>query len=85
MHQQLKVLCIADMNVYAKGRARVRALTELGVEVIAATHTRIGGEDRGYPELSLAYRVAHRLGRHLDTERANRTLRDTLKSGSASV
>ena len=45
MHQQLKVLCIADMNVYAKGRARARALTELGVEVIAATHTRIGGED----------------------------------------
>ena len=28
MHQQLKVLCIADMNVYAKGRARARALTE---------------------------------------------------------
>ncbi len=80
MHQQLKVLCISDMNVYAKGRARARALTELGVEVIAATHTRIGGEDRGYPEFSLAYRVAHRLGYHLDTEQANRTLRDALKS-----
>ncbi len=26
MHQQLKVLCIADMNVYAKGRARARAV-----------------------------------------------------------
>ncbi len=25
MQQQLKVLCIADMNVYAKGRARARA------------------------------------------------------------
>ena len=28
MHQQLKVLCIADMNVYAKGRARTRAMAE---------------------------------------------------------
>ncbi len=26
MHQRLEVLCIADMNVYAKGRARVRAM-----------------------------------------------------------
>ncbi len=26
MHQQLKVLCVADMNVYAKGRARARAV-----------------------------------------------------------
>ncbi len=26
MHRQLKVLCIADMNVYAKARARTRAV-----------------------------------------------------------
>ncbi len=28
MHRQLKVLCIADMNVYAKGPARARAMAE---------------------------------------------------------
>ncbi len=28
MHQQLNVLCIADMNVYAKARARARAVAE---------------------------------------------------------
>ncbi len=80
MHQQLTVLCIADMNVYAKGRARTRALTELGVEVIAATHTRVGGEDRGCPEFSLPYQMAHRLGYHLDTENVNGEIRDALKS-----
>ncbi len=28
MHQRLKVLCVADMNVYAKGPARARAMAE---------------------------------------------------------
>ncbi len=80
MPRHLRVLCIADMNVYAKGRARTRALTDLGAEVIAVTHTRIGGEGRGCPELSLAYRMAHRLGYHLDTEDANGEIVKALKS-----
>ena len=66
-----RILFVADLNEYAKGRARLRALQRLGAEVRAITHTTIGGNDKGHPNLSFAFRLAWKLGRHLDTERVN--------------
>lgn len=77
MPENPRILFIADLNAYAKGRARLRALERLGAEVTALSHTAIGGDDKGHPELSLAFRVAWKLGFHLDTERINARLADT--------
>ena len=69
-----RILFVADLNVYAKGHARLRALERLGAQVKALSHTAIGGEDKGHPDFSLAFRLAWKLGWHLDTEGINRAL-----------
>jgi spore maturation protein CgeB len=74
MVEKPRILFVADLNVYAKGQARLRALGRIGAEVEAISHTTIGGEDKGHPELSLAFRIAWKLGIHLDTERVNQQL-----------
>jgi spore maturation protein CgeB len=74
MSEMPRILFVADLNVYAKGHARLRALKRLGAEIKAFSHTAIGGDDKGHPDFSLAFRLAWKLGWHLDTERINRAL-----------
>jgi spore maturation protein CgeB len=74
MAEKPRILFVADLNVYAKGQARLRALRRIGAKIEAITHTAIGGEDKGYPDISLAFRVAWKLGIHLDSERVNQQL-----------
>ena len=74
MAETPRVLFVADLNSYAKGRARMRALERLGLQIKPVTHTAIGGEDKGYPDLSVAFRLAWKIGIHLDTEKVNRIL-----------
>jgi len=71
MPETPRILFVADLNTYSKGRARLRALERLGAEVTSLTHTAIGGEDKGHAEITLAFRVAWKLGIHLDTEGVN--------------
>jgi len=71
MAETPRILFVADLNVYAKGRARQRALERIGAEVKAISHTPIGGEDKGHPDFSFAFRLAWKLAVHLDTEGVN--------------
>lgn len=70
MSRHVKAVFVADLNPYSKGSVRFATLSGLGIEAVPVSHTQIGDEEQGCPRFSLAYRVAHRLGWHLDTERA---------------
>lgn len=74
MSQPVRVLFVADLNVYSKGLGRARILRTLPVTSETLSHTAPGDESLGHPTFSLAYRIAHRLGRVLDTEGTNRAL-----------
>ena len=65
---------VGDLNEFAKGYAEVRAMRAIGFDVMALSHTAIGGAERGHPEFSLAYRIAHKIGYELDTMGINRRL-----------
>lgn len=69
-----KVLFVADLNVYSKGLSRLRALRGIGAHVEALSHTAIGGEDNGHAPLSPAFKLAWKLGLHLDTEGVNKAM-----------
>ncbi len=69
-----KVLFVADLNVYSKGLSRLRALRETGAQVEPLSHTAIGGEDSGHAPLSLPFKLAWKLGLHLDTEGVNKAI-----------
>ena len=70
--QGIKAVFVGDLNTYSKGWLRWRALHQWCAAVEAVTHTPPGNPAVGHPDFSLAYRIAFRLGHHLDTERANR-------------
>lgn len=74
MNHPVRVLFIADLNVYSKGLGRARILRTLPLASEMLSHTAAGDETLGHPAFSLVYRVAYRLGRVLDTEGTNRTL-----------
>ena len=76
----MRILFVADLNVYAKGYARLRALNRIGVDVIAISHTAIGGEDKGYLDLSVASRLAWKLGIQSDSEGVNRQILSETKT-----
>jgi len=80
-----RVLFVGDLNFYAKGHSRVEALRRFGVEVTAISHTAIGGADKGHPPFSLAFRLAWKLGVHLDTERVNGSILSAAQSVSPDV
>lgn len=85
MAEKPRILFVADLNVYSKGRARLRALERLGCRVTALSHTAIGGDDKGHPDISLAFRAAWKLGVHLDTENTNRRLIDAASANEADI
>ncbi len=69
-----RVLFVGDLNVYSKSLSRARAFERSGAETLTLSHTPIGGEKSGYVEPTVAFRVAWKLGFHLDTEAVNRRL-----------
>ena len=71
MLDQPRVLLVADLNYYAKGYARWQALKRLGAEVEAISHTPVGDNEDGTPGHSLLFRIAWKLGIHMDTENIN--------------
>ena len=68
------VLLVADLNYYAKGHFRLQALKRLGARVEAWSHTNLNNNQSGTPKQSLAFRIAWKLGIHLDTENINQKL-----------
>ena len=69
-----QVLLVADLNYYAKGHFRLQALNRLGAKVEAISHTNLNNNCNGTQEHSLLFRIAWKLGVHLDTERVNKKL-----------
>ena len=69
-----RVLFVGDVNVYSKGLVRLDCMRRLGAELSVLRHTPLGGEDVGHPHFSLAFRIAWKLGVHLDTEGADAAL-----------
>jgi len=78
MTDSSKVLFVGDLNAYSKGLSRLRATQQLGARIKSMSHTAIGGDEFGQPPLSLAFRVAWKLGIHLDTENVSRRLLHTV-------
>jgi len=71
MNAQSKILFVGDLNFYSKGASRLSAAEQLGAEVEGLSHTPIGGDDLGFVPPSLDFRIAWKLGKHLDTEGVN--------------
>ena len=65
------ILFIGDLNFYAKGFSRLQAAQRLGCHVDAFSHTPIGGDDLGFINRSLSFRLAWKLNFQLDTEKIN--------------
>lgn len=70
----IRALLVGDLNQYSKGLSRLKAFRALGVDVEACSHSPAGDETLGYPRLSLAFRLAWKLGFHLDSEGVNKWL-----------
>ena len=68
------MLLVGDLNEYSKGLSRLTAFRALGLDVQACSHSPPGDETLGYPRASPGFRLAWKLGFHLDTEGVNRWL-----------
>lgn len=75
----IPAVLVGDLNDYSKSFSRLAAFRALGVDVDAFSHSPAGDETLGFPRFSLAFRVAWKLGFHLDTEGANRWLIEAVK------
>ncbi len=79
------MLFVGDLNEYSKGLARLKAFRALGLDVRACSHSPAGDDALGYPRLSTGFRVAWKLGFHLDTERVNRWLTDAAQKSAPRI
>jgi len=74
MNDPIQALFVGDLNYYAKGSSRLNAMRQLGLDVTAMSHTAIGGDDHGHAPLSFGFKIAWKLGIHLDTEGVNQQI-----------
>ncbi|MDA0239719.1 MAG: glycosyltransferase [Proteobacteria bacterium] len=75
----IPALLVGDLNDYSKSFSRLMAFRALGLDVDAFSHSPAGDETLGFPRISFAFRVAWKLGFHLDTEGANRWLIEAIQ------
>ena len=73
------ILFVGDLNFFAKGASRINAMEQLGATVIGLPHTPLGGDETGTSNISLYFRIAWKLGIHLDTENVNRKILDVTR------
>lgn len=71
MRVPIKILLVADLNVYGEGHARFQAMKQVVSEIRAHSMVPIGGADRGYVDTPLHAKIAWKAGFQLDTERVN--------------
>ena len=69
-----RILFIGDVNFYSKGSSRMKACRNLGYEIKTIAHTAIGGNEFGFAPQTLIFKIAWKLGIHLDTENTNKKL-----------
>lgn len=74
MFSGLRILFVADLNVYSKGLGRARALRDLGVRTTELSHTASGGADAGFVSISMLDRILWKLGIQQDGTGINRRL-----------
>lgn len=70
----LSILFIGDLNDYSKGYSRLCAARALGVRIEAISSIPVQTGDTGYAEISNFFKLAWKLGFHLDTEKMNRRI-----------
>lgn len=70
-YPELTVLFVGDLNPYSNSYSRLKGFRKLCSRVDAASHTPQGDRETGYAAPSLSFRIAWKLGFHLDTENAN--------------
>jgi len=70
----LSILFIGDLNDYSKGYSRLCAAQDLGVRIEAMSSIPVQTGDTGYAEISNFFKLAWKLGFHLDTEKMNRRI-----------
>ncbi|MAH84087.1 MAG: hypothetical protein CBB68_07050 [Rhodospirillaceae bacterium TMED8] len=80
MVEKTRILFVADLNVYSKGQARLRALKCMNFDISALNHTPIGGEDAGHPPTSLTFKIGWKLGFQIDSENVNALLADRVRN-----
>ena len=66
------MLFIGDLNDYSKGYSRLCAAQELGVSVEAISSIPVQSGETGYAEISNFFKLAWKLGFHLDLEKINK-------------
>ncbi len=81
----LRIVCVADVNVYARSMARIRAFRELGAEVVAIAHTVPGDPRTGNPPRNLLRNIAAKLRMPLDWMAAGRRLLTVLRQTDAHI
>ncbi|NQW00555.1 MAG: glycosyltransferase [Rhodospirillales bacterium] len=69
-----RILFVGDLNFYAKGASRLKAMEDLGIRVIGLPHTAQGDPATGAPGLSFYERLAWKLGVHIDSGQVNRKI-----------
>ena len=72
--KHLRILFVGDLNYYAKGASRLKAMEQLGATVIGLPHTPFGNTQTGTSSISLYFRLAWKLGVHIDTEQVNQKI-----------
>jgi len=76
----LSILFIGDLNDYSKGYSRLCAAREIGVRIEPISSIPIQMGDTGYAEISNFFKLAWKLGFHLDTEKINRRIVEKAKN-----
>jgi hypothetical protein len=71
MYPGLTVLFVGDLNPYSNSYSRLKAFRTLCGHVVAASHVPTGDAETGVAAPSPLFRIAWKLGIHLDTEKIN--------------
>ncbi|MBK18431.1 MAG: hypothetical protein CMM52_06305 [Rhodospirillaceae bacterium] len=75
----LRMLFAGDLNDYSKGYSRLCAAKELGVAVEEISTIPVATSETGYAEISNFFKLAWKLGFHLDLEKTNKRLIEAVR------
>lgn len=84
-YPELTVLFVGDLNPYSNSYSRLKGFRNLCGRVEARSHTPQGDSATGFAIPSLSFRIAWKLGVHLDTEAINGWLLQTAEQVSPNL
>ncbi len=79
------MLFIGDLNDYSKGYSRLCAARDLGVPVEAISSIPVQSGDTGYAEITNFFKLAWKLGFHLDLEKINKRVVEKAREMSPDI